>query len=391
MPGAPRRVMYVNHVAEVSGAEGSLLALVSKLDRRRFEPVAAVPVGPLSRELEEQGVQVGSVPGYRARRPRGLLQMIGAGVRLRILAGHIRRVGEELECDLVHANSLLAALASIMACGGVRPVIWHARDLRAPRRAERWVIARATRIVAISTAVVDHLLEVGPAAREKTTLVHNGIDPESFRPTRPREQVRAELGAEPGTLLVGTVGQLVPWKRQDRFIRMAAAVPRTVPNARFVVVGADLFGEHPDYVQSLHDLAAELGVAGRIVFTGYREDMPNVMSALDLLVHTAEEEPLGRVLLEAMCLGVPCVAPDSGGPAEIIEDGVSGALAAEDDGEGFAREAGALLLDDERRRAMSKAAIERIRGEFSALRMAQLTEEVYEEALAEWALSSRGV
>ena len=65
--------------------------------------------------------------------------------------------------------------------------------------------------------------------------------------------------------------------------------------------------------------------------------------------------------------------------------------AAEDDGEGFAREAGALLLDDERRRAMSKAAIERIRGEFSALRMAQLTEEVYEEALAEWALSSRGV
>lgn len=383
MFSAPRRVMYVNHVAEVSGAEGSLLALVSNLDRRRFEPVAAVPLGPLSRELGELRVPVEPIPAWRAHRPRDPLGMLVAGVRLKILSGHIRRVGEELGCDLVHANSLIAGLASVTAWGGVKPVIWHARDLRAPRRAVRWVISRATRVIAISTAVVDFLLQVTPAARHKTTLIRNGIDPGAFRPTRTPGQVRAELRVPEGAPLVGAVGQLIPWKRQDRFIEIAARVRTDVPDCRFIVVGADLFGEHPDYVRGLHHLAAELGVADRVIFAGYREDMPNVMSALDLLVHTAEDEPLGRVLLEAMCLGVPCVAADAAGPAEIIEQGVSGVLVAEDDTEGFAREVARLLSDPSARRALAEGAVARTRGEFSALRMAQLTEEVYQEALAE--------
>ncbi len=273
-------------------------------------------------------------------------------------------------------------LAAVMAWGGNKPVIWHARDLRAPRRALRWVVARATRIIAISTAVADHLLQVAPAARDKTTVVHNGIDLATFVPTRPRREVRAELGAGPDTLLVGSVGQLIPWKRQDQFLRMAAHVARRVPRCRFLVVGADLFGEHPDYVRSLHELAGELGLTDRVVFTGYREDMANVMSALDLLVHTAENEPLGRVLLEAMCLGVPCVAWDSAGPAEIIEDGVSGVLVPPGEEQGLAHAVASLLENDQRRAAMSEAAVQRIQLHFSALRMAQLTEEVYEEALA---------
>ena len=248
-------------------------------------------------------------------------------------------------------------------------------------------MAHVTRIIAISTAVVDHLLEVSPAAREKTTLVHNGIDPDTFQPTRSPERVRRELGIPEGAPAIGCVGQLIPWKRQDRFIEMAAQVLVQIPACRFLIVGADLFGEHAEYVEGLHDLTAELGVADRVRFTGYREDMPNVMSALDVLVHPAENEPLGRVLLEAMCLGVPCVALDAGGPAEIIEHGISGVLVAADDHDGFAREVISLLRNPLYRRSLSEAAKERARGKFSALRMAQLTEEVYEEALADMLLN----
>ena len=379
----PRRVLYVNHVAEISGAEGSLLALIRHLDRRRFEPRAAVPLGPLAGELEELGLAVERIPAFRAHRPRGLLQAIAASVRLKILAGNIRRVGEELGCDLIHANSIVAGIASVMAWGGQRPVVWHARDLRAPARAERWLTRRTTRIIAISSAVVDHLLQVDPRARERITLVHNGIDPDDFVPSRPREQVRTELGVPADAPLVGTVGQLVPWKRQDMFIHIAAKALVAVPACRFIVVGADLFGEHPDYVAGLRELAAELGVADRVIFAGYREDMPNVMSALDVLVHTAGDEPLGRVLLEAMCLGVPCVAARSAGPAEIIEHGVSGLLVDADDVAAYAREVVSLLRNPVGAARLGEAARERATTKFSAQRTALLTEEVYEEALTE--------
>ncbi len=383
MPAPPRRVMYVNHVAEISGAEGSLLALIRHLDRRRFTPTVACPHGPLALEAQDLGLDFAPIPHMRAARPRGPIQALAAAARLKIFAGNVRRAGEELECDLVHANSLIAGLGAAMGWGRSRPVIWHARDLQAPARAERWMLARATRIIAISGAVVDHLFEVHPRAREKTTLIYNGIDPEEFRPERSREQVRGELGVPDDAPLVGNVGQLVPWKRQDLFIEVAARVLAQTPDAHFAIIGADLFGEHQDYVARLRASAKDVGLADRLVFAGYREDMPDVMAALDVMAHTADAEPLGRVLLEAMSLGVPCVAARAAGPAEIIDHDRSGLLVEPGDGEGFAREVASVLGSPALAGRLGEAAIERTRGEFSAHRTAQLTEEVYEEALAD--------
>lgn len=383
MPTPPRRVMYVNHVAEISGAEGSLLALIRHLDRRRFTPTVACPHGPLALEAQDLGLDFAPIPAMRLSRPKGLWQAISASVKLQILGGNVRRAADEMRADVVHANSLIGGIASCIGAGVRRPVIWHARDLQAPARAERWMIARATRIIAISGAVVDHLFEVHPRAREKTTLIYNGIDSEEFRPVRSREQVRGELGVPDDAPLVGNIGQLVPWKRQDLFIEMAARALAEAPDAHFAIIGADLFGEHPDYVARLRALVEELGLRGRMVFAGYREDMPDVIAALDVMAHTADAEPLGRVLLEAMSLGVPCVAARAAGPAEIIDHERSGLLVEPGDVEGFAREVTSVLRSPALAERLGEAAIERTRGEFSALRTAQLTEEVYEEALAD--------
>ncbi len=379
----PLRVLYLNHVGSVSGAENSLLTLVHHLDRRRFTPVAAVPAGPLAQRFDAQGVHVRLIPQLRLGRPSGLLSGGWGALRLRRWAASLRRAARVLDCDLVHANSLTAGLGASLAIGGRLPVVWHARDVRAPVRAERWLAARATRIVAISACVADHLLEVTPAARERTVLIYNGIEPDGFRPTRSREQVRAELGLPPDCLLVGTVGQIVPWKRQDVFIEAAAIIVARMPRSHLLVVGADLFGEHSDYGRELRSLAEMLNVGSRVIFTGYHEDVASVMAALDVLVHPAEDEPLGRVLLEAMSLGVPCVAASSGGPAEIIEDGVSGMLVTPGDVNGFAREVCELLERPGAARRLGEAGRARVQSHFLASRMARLIEDVYEEALAE--------
>lgn len=376
------RVLFVNHVGEVSGAENSLLTLVRHLDRERFMPVAAVPGGPLASELARLNVPVGLVPELRLTRPRGPWQWVGRALRLRQWVTKLTIAAQELGCDLVAANSLTAGLAAALGLARRAPLVWHARDLHAPERAVRWLAPRCTRIVAISACVADTLAAISRAAPERTTLVYNGVDRERFRPQRSRDDVRAEFGVPADATVIGTVGQLVPWKRQDLFLEAAAHILAHLPQAWFLVVGADLFGEHAAYVAELRALAAGLSLGDRAVFTGYREDVAAVMAAMDLMLHPAEEEPLGRAVLEAMSLGVPCVAADACGPAEIIEDGISGILTPPGDAQAMAARAVELLSRPRSVQRMGEAAMRRVETAFSAERMARLTEDVYEEALA---------
>lgn len=376
------RVLFVNHVGEISGAENSLLTLVRHLDRARFRPVAAVPAGPLAGELAELNVPVSLLPELRLTRPRSPWQWLGRALRLRRWATKLTIAAEELGCNLVAANSLTAGLAAALGPGARVPLIWHARDLHAPERTVRWLVPRCTRIVAISACVADALAAISRAAPARTTLVYNGVDTARFRPTRSAAEVRAEFGVPADATVIGTVGQLVPWKRQDLFLEAAARILAHVPRAWFLVVGADLFGEHAAYVAELRALAASLKLGDRVVFTGYREDVASLMAAMDLLLHPAEDEPLGRAVLEAMSLGVPCVAADACGPAEIIEDGLSGILTPPGDAPAMAARAVELLGRPGGVQRMGEAAARRIETAFSAERMARLTEDLYEEALA---------
>lgn len=375
------RVLLVNHVGEISGAENSLLTLVRHLDRRRFQVAAAVPAGPLAGALGGMDIPVSIMPSLRLARPRNLWQTLVGGVRLRQWAGVLRTAAEELACDLIAANSLTAALAAAMSRSGL-PLVWHARDLRAPERTVRWLIPRTTRIAAISACVADRLIEAHRAARDRTAVIYNGVDTALFRPERDPAQVRAELGLPDEAIVIGTVGQLVPWKRQDLFLEAAARIIAHIPRAWFLVVGADLFGEHPDYVTELRELAADLSLGDRVIFTGFREDIASVMAAMDLLLHPADEEPLGRVVIEAMSLGVPCIATGGFGPAEVIEDGVNGIIVPPGDSETMAARAVELLGRPRGLAQMGDAARRRIERYFSAAQMARLTEDLYEEALA---------
>lgn len=371
----------VNHVGEVSGAENSLLTLARHLDRNRVDPVAAAPAGRLTAELDSLNVPVSMMPELRLSQPRNPLQMLVAWLRLKRWATRLSLAAEEMGADLIAANSLTAALGCVAGPGRELPVVWHARDLQAPERAVRRVLSRVTRIAAISGCVADEISAQHPRARDLTTLIYNGIDPAHFWQERSRAEVREELGVPEDAIVIGSVGQLVPWKRQDLFIEAAAHVLVNLPRAHFLIVGADLFGEHPDYVRSLRELRSGLGLRDRLIFAGYREDIASVMGAMDLLVHTAEEEPLGRVIIEAMSLGIPCVAVDECGPAEIIEDGQSGLLVPTDDPEQIASRAVELLGRQSALERMGDAARARVRAVFSAERMARLTEDLYEEAL----------
>jgi glycosyltransferase involved in cell wall biosynthesis len=233
------------------------------------------------------------------------------------------------------------------------------------RAAKLLLCTSASTVIAISDAVADQIPCV-----PKVSVIHNGIDVEKFVPDTDAAPFRQRQGLGSDGLLVGTVGRLRPWKGQDRFLRSMARVAHVLPSARFLVVGGAIFDVQDGYPERLSRLAAELGIADRVTFTGQLADVRTAFAAMDLFVHPGDPEPFGLVNLEAMATGKPVVAFAHGALPEIVLDGATGLLVPPGDEEALAGAVIELLGDPHRRSAMGKAGRARVEAHFSAQRMA---------------------
>jgi glycosyltransferase involved in cell wall biosynthesis len=177
------------------------------------------------------------------------------------------------------------------------------------------------------------------------------------------------------------VAQLVPWKNHLAFIEAAARLAASLPTARFVIAGDDLFGEHPAYRTALERRAEQLGLKDRLVFAGYRLDIGALLNTCDVLIHPATREPLGRVILEAMAAGKPVVAVNAGGPAEIVRherDGLLTATAAPDE---LAAAALRLIQDPALAERLGATARQRVGDGFDIRRTVREIEALYAKLL----------
>ena len=155
----------------------------------------------------------------------------------------------------------------------------------------------------------------------------------------------------------------------------AGLVLKEFPAVRFLLAGDGSLKER------LKRRSEELGIKDRIVFLGWREDVPEILSAVDILALPSLNEAVGRVILEAGCLGVPAVASRTGGVPEIIRDGSTGILVSPGSARELAEGILLLLRDKEKRRAMGQAAKEWVSGEFSAGNMVKQIEGLYGETV----------
>jgi glycosyltransferase involved in cell wall biosynthesis len=332
--GRPR-VVYLAHVARLSGAELALLRLLPVLTAVDPYVILAEP-GPLRDELLAAGIAVELLPmaaGVRDLR-RDRVRPGAVGLRSLIAAAgytlQLRRRLRQLRPDLVHTNSLKAAVYGGVAgkLAGV-PVIWHVRD----RISADYLPAPAVRLV----NALGRVLPAGLIANSQATL--DVFAPRTCLPNTvlhdPVVLPAARAPRQPGEpLRVGLLGRIAPWKGQDVFLRAFARAFPSEPagrsggsgGARAVLIGAPLFGETA-YADELRRLADELGVTSRVEFTGFRADIDPVLADLDVLVHASViPEPFGQVVIEGMAAGLPVLAADAGGPREVVRHDVDGLL-----------------------------------------------------------------
>jgi glycosyltransferase involved in cell wall biosynthesis len=281
--------------------------------------------------------------------------------------------------DLIHSHNVkvtaVARLGGQIARPLSRPPLlttYHGVPLEEEDQATR-LLRLADLVVCVSEDLRGRLEEKGFPS-DRLAVIPNGVpDPVPLSKARQAE-LGIELGLEADAELVSIVGRLVPQKAHQRFLQAAAAVKRTRPQARFLVVGD---GERR---QELEAMARELGVADVVTFTGIRSDAADVIARSDLLVFSSVWEGLSIAALEALARGVPVVSTDVAGARELLTTGAG--VIVPQDAEALGRAIADALADPSARERMG-AEGRRLHSErFSVSRMNAGYRELYERLLS---------
>jgi glycosyltransferase involved in cell wall biosynthesis len=361
--------------------------LGSLLDPERYESLLLHgEVGSGEDSLEEsvraRGVRMARVPGLGPElRPHDDARALASLVRAMRLT----------RPNIVHTHTakagMLGRLAAVLA-GDPRPAIVHTYHghvlegyfgpLRnaAYRGLERRLARVSDRLIGVSQATVDDLVRIGVAERAKFEVIPIGLDLDPFLQAGPDagSGFRGEAGVQANEVLLTFVGRLVAIKRVDVLLRAVARARELGAPVRLAVVGDG--GER----KTLARLAVELGIAGHVVFAGYRADMVAVASATDLAVLSSDNEGTPVWLIEAAAAGAPAAAVSVGGVPDVVTS-QTGALARPGDADALGRAIAELSLDPERRAALSEAARRHVAERYAAERLVRDVEALYEGLL----------
>ncbi len=360
-PADPLRVLVVGHTAELGGAELALVRLCAALDEGLDVRVVLLADGPLVDRLAGVGIPVTVLPADPDLVTASRGSVVGVSWRqVRRLRATVRAVAALREAirttrpDVVHTTTLKAHVLGLAAArlSGV-PVVWQLHDRIAPDYLPVPVVGALRRlarrgpqaVLANSMATATTL----PGVRD-LTVAYPGFAPEQALAEPPQHP--------PGPAVVGLVGRLSPTKGQLELVRAAPDVLARHPDTLFRCIGAPAFGAE-DYARVVDAEAGRLGVADRVELAGFVADPAAALDALTVCVHASPvPEPFGQVVVEAMVRGVPVVATDAGGVAEILRDGDGqlGRLVPPGDPEALAAAIVAVLDDVPAARAVARRA-----------------------------------
>lgn len=330
--------LIVAEYGTLNGGENSLLAMLPGLGRS-CRLTAMVPgQTDFANALHKAGVAVVPFEFTQDGSRKPLPQLRNE------FADRVARI----QPNLVHCNSLSASRICGPVCrqSGVRS-IGYLRDIVKTSRQVVRDINCIDRIVAVSEATRQWHIKQG-LDTHRVCVIHNGVDTDLFRPGKSETTIRAEQGIDAESPLVLFVGQIGLRKGLDTWLAAAERIVRQVPKAHFLIVGERHSSKQESIDHEAMLVARSNGspLAGHVHWLGRRTDVASLMRQATLLMHCARQEPLGRVLLEAMASGLPAVATDVGGTSEILySDSLKACLVPSDDPAKTADAALRLLLD----------------------------------------------
>jgi glycosyltransferase involved in cell wall biosynthesis len=348
-------ILFVHGITEIGGAERELLVMLERLLRRGYRPIVGCPDhGPLVVELERRGIEVrlALMPPWRK-----LFAYPKRAAAVRALRGMI----EAVRPALIHVNDIWWVPQTFRAGEGLRiPIVAHVRqEIEAPK-VRRYKLDRVDLVFPVSRQI-QRSLEAGGARPERLRTLYSGLDMARVTDQEDGRAARRRFGIPAEALVLGTVANLFPRKGYEVMLRALPKITAAFPQAHYLVVGSG----DAAYEARLRALVEDLGLRGRVHFSGFQESVYPGLAAMDLYVHPALMEGFGIAVLEAMAMRKPVVATATGGLPEIVQDGETGVLVPPGDADALARAVVRLLQDPVRCRQLGEAGRARVAAHFT--------------------------
>ena len=373
MPRQKRKILHLIETTGPGGAETVLLNIVRRLNRDDFGSLVVIKgTGWLHDQLTSCGIDVRIIDSSKANDWR-FIRNICQLVRIEGI-------------DLIHSHldgmNFYACLIGLISR---RPVVttfhgmvgdWHGTGVKT--RLKFTVIRKfATRVVAVSNYLKRELEQKWRFSTDNIMMIHNGVDFDIFDKQPQSSSLRTELGFESSTPLIGMVGNIRSPKGYQYFVEAARLVSDRIPQCRFLIVGHG----SGNLLKELTSQIETLGLTGKVILTGFRDDVGQILSQLDIFMLSSLTEGLSIATIEAMGLGKPVVVTDSGGPGEIVRDGETGYLVPPADPRALADRAVELLRNRGLADRIGQAARADVRQRFSLEQNIRSYEQLYRECV----------
>ncbi len=364
----PRNVLFLQSSSELYGSGKIILQVLKIYKTEGFNPVVVLTgPGPIQPLLESEGILVHIQNLGILRRkyvnPRGLLNRLSKNLSAyRFLS----QLHQKHRFELVYSNTLAVVVGAYWAKRNRLPHLWHIHEiLPGPAPLLKLLctlLDQSTAYpIAVSNAVANHWQPV--LKKSKIQVIHNGIPYDEFLADYPNAKGRLNLPES--SILIGMVGRINPGKGQLFFLGLAEKLSQKYPNAHFVLVG-DPFPGYEPILEQMMNVIRENGLEKRVSYLGFREDIPEIMAALDIFVlPSILPDSFPTVILEAMASGKPVLATRSGGASEMVLDQETGFLISIGDTASALESLEKLIGNQELREAYGEAGRKRVLQEYS--------------------------
>ncbi len=388
----PFRVLFVLN-ASGGGASQGIYELLDSVSKEQVEAYVVVPDSPNANQVERLDqlcrlwMRVPSIwwnkKSHNSWKEK-LIYLLKSNIRTffgLIPTYRIWRLIKKHNIDIVYTGTSLNREGAIAARHRGIPHIWHIKETIGPRgrvqfpkgelKLSQYILKHSQRVV-VMTEYIKSFFHAKCQDNPKLQVVYDGIDASKFQDPGCGQTLRSTLGLRDSDILVAMVASLSSsWKKHHLFVEMARVLKDQSCNLKYVLFGplpkkhqSRIYNRPWEYYQTLMDLLKGHPVSEDFIWAGFHENIPELMDAIDILVHPCDIEPFGRLAIEAQAAGTVVVGPDKGGISESVVPGKTGFLVKADDVSAFAQAVKELSQNSSLRQQLGYQGQQHVRNTF---------------------------
>ncbi|MCZ6594208.1 MAG: glycosyltransferase [Bacteroidetes bacterium] len=389
-------ILFLHKFKVIAGAEMFLIELIKTINRAKFRPMVCLIADTCEHAydiLEKEKIKIfGDLLTNNDSKPKGFLGDKIASITF--IKRFLNLQGKTLPCDIKailnltnilkrekihilfyidqHAALNLAPLCAILARTPLLIGSFHTQGLRISI-IEKLLLSATDKFMVTSSYHGKYLVDFLHIPSEKIKVINNGISIDRFKKFSVNMLKKENFAIDSDTSIVGIVARLVPDKCHEIFLESAVTILKVLPDTHFFIIG-----NGPERVR-LEEMSIELNISSNVHFLGFREDIPSLLSLLDVSVLSSCAEFFPYSLLESMMMEIPVVATDVGAVSEVVYNGVTGILVPSKNSNALAEAILLLLKDRELAKKMGREGRKRVINRFSAQKMTSQIESIFQD------------